>query len=385
MPPDERQDGFERLGQEARRSFCMAKDGEAITPEVAQALLGEIQDWRRDHTTSDGRPTPWKHVAELVGIQASTLGELVAGKYKGNVENQLRAIDRFLAEDRERAGRFDVCQHAEITLTRKIFGVIRAGIRNNSMPVVIGPPGSGKSVHARAFAADRGGVVLIRPDETFNGSRGVSHLLCQAIEGLRATLHKPHPQRLAALRSYLQRHRNLVIVVDEAQQLVADGLTCLRNLHDTSDPEGRRGTPIIFFGDEAFYRLIVKGRSGERSPIAPQLTRRMYPIFDIARDGADGEGGAVFSVDDLVRILRNDRVRVVTPEGVRWLARLANTPGYGLLGFAIAVLRMAFDIATKTPVDVSDLVAALRMSIGPRAMEEVDEAAGGELLRKAAG
>ena len=190
MSNGEHKDGFERLGQDARVEYRMVREDQPITPELQRALIGELQDWRRDNTT-DGKPTPWKKIAELVGIPHSTLTEVVSGKYKGNVENQLRKIDPFLAEDRERAGRFDVRQHAEIGLTRKIFGVIRAGMRNNSMPVIIGEPGSGKSVHARAFANDRGGVVLIRPDETFCNARGVSHLLCQAIEGLRNMLYKP--------------------------------------------------------------------------------------------------------------------------------------------------------------------------------------------------
>ncbi|HUU97358.1 MAG TPA: ATP-binding protein [Phycisphaerae bacterium] len=386
MPPESRQDGFERLGQDARRSFLMAKDGEPITPELDKALIGELQDWRRDHTTKDGRPMSWKRLAELIGgkdhVPHSTLSEIVSGKYKGDRNKYLRMIDRFLAEDRERAGRFDVRQHAEIGLTRKIFGVIRATIRNNSMSLIVGEPGAGKSVHGRGFAADRGGVIVICPDETFNNARGVSHLLCQGIDGLRNMLQKPHPKRLAAVQSYFRQHRNLVIVVDECQQLTAEGLTCLRNLHDKSDPEGQRCTPIIFFGDEHFYRLLVKSRNGERSPIAPQLTRRIFPVFDIKRDGADDDGN-VFTVEDIVRIIRNERVRVVTSDGTKWLTRLANVHGWGSLGFAIAVLRMAFDISTKIPIDVPELVAALRMSIGPRAMEEVDEAAGGELLQKA--
>jgi len=382
MAPEDTRDGFERLGQEARRSFTMVKDGQEITPDLDRALIGELEDWRRDHTTRDGRPTPWKEIAKLVGIPHSTLTEIVRGKYKGNRAKYLRAIDLFLAEDRERAGRFDVQQHAEIGLTRKIFGVIRAAIRANSMALIVGPPGSGKSVHARAFAADRGGVVVIRPDETYNNARGVTYLLCQAIEGLRQTLHKSHPKRLVAIRSYLQKHRNLALVVDECQQLTSEGLSCIRNLYDTSDPEGRRCTPVILFGDERFYRLLVSSRNGERSPIAPQLTRRIFPVFDIEKDGAEGEGGETFTCEDLVRIIRNDRHRVLTSDGVRWLTRLANVSGYGSLGFAIAVLRMGFDIASKEILNVDDLRAALKMAIGPRAMEDVDELTGGELLRK---
>jgi hypothetical protein len=283
-----------------------------------------------------------------------------------------------------RRGRFDDRSFATIGITRQILGVINNGVKNNSMPVIIGAPGSGKSIHARAFAADREGVVLIRADQANGDGRGVTELLCQAITPLRPMLDRSHRRRLASIRAYLAKHRNTIIVVDESQKLTRDGLETLRDLHDSSDPDGRRNVPIILFGDESFYKLILKSRAGQRSPIAPQLTRRMYPIFDITKDGAD-DGGRVYSVADVVAMLRNDRLRVVSEAGVAWITKLANTPGYGYLGFGMAVLRMAFDIARGETVEPEDLREALRMAIGPTVAEEIDEACGGELLEVRAG
>lgn len=381
----QRHDALDRLGQDARRDFRLVKDDQPINAELERELLEELEAYRCDNPEREGRPIAYKRLAEMLGIGHTVLTELIGGTYKGNREAQFRKIDQFLSEDRARAGRFNVMGTARITLTNQIHGVIKAGIRYRSMPVVIGEPGSGKSVHARAFATERTGVVLIAADETYNDARGVSYLLCEQIPGLRQSMHKSHPKRAAAVLAWLRKHQSAVIVVDEAQQLTRDGLECLRNLHDKSDPAGRRCVPVVFFGDERFYRLIAQGRAGERSPIAPQLTRRMYPIFDIGEVGAGGGDAGPFTAADIVKIIRNQRVRVVTDGGVQWLTRMANVRGYGSIGMAIAILRMALDISRRDIVDEDDLLAAGRLALGPEVIAAIDQQAGGTLLAVRAG
>jgi hypothetical protein len=376
--------GFERLAERSRVDARMRKDNEAYTEEQQHALLSELRDYRISNRVA-GKPMPWKKVAELVGLPESTLSEVMKAGYKGDTEKCLRLIDQFLADERVRRGRFDDRSFASTSLTRQIMGVISNGVKNNSMPVIIGAPGSGKTMHARAYAADRDGAILIRIDQSTGDARGVTELLCQAITALRNMLDKHFRRRVTSIKAYLAKHRNTVIVVDEGQKLDRDGLEMLRDLHDSSDPDGRRNVPIIFFADKAFYKLIVRSRAGERSPIAPQLSRRMYPVFDIERDGADDDG-VVHTAEDIAAILRNDRLRVVSEAGVKWLVRLANTPGYGALGFAMAILRMAFDLSRGGDLlDVGALGEALTMALGPEVAEEVDSIAGGELLRRAAG
>jgi hypothetical protein len=247
------------------------------------------------------------------------------------------------------------------------------------MPIVIGPSGCGKSATARAIAIDREGVALIRIDQANGDSRGVTYLLCEA---LKLPAEKTNRKRLATILEFLGKNRNTVVFVDGAQKLNPDGLEVLRDIHDRSDPDGRRNTPIVLFGDSDFYKLIVRARSGEQSPIKPQMTRRMYPVLNLSAEGADGTTGGLFSAEDVVRILRNGRLRPVDSTGIRWLTTLANVEGYGSLGFALAVLRMAVDVASKTPLAVSDLQRALQMLVGPRAVKEVDGQAGGQLLQK---
>ena len=382
--------GFDTLGQQGRVDFRMVKDDHKITPDAAVRIVDDLKAYRADHANAS-KPLSWQRLAEMIGIPASTLHEVVKGKYKGERENVLRRIDQFLADDRERAGRFDFRTHAQIGLTRKVFGVIRAGIRHNWMPVIIGSPGVGKTAHARAFAADRAGVVMIRADEAHRDDRGVTTLLCNAIDGLRPQINKPHRKRLFEIKGWLRKHGSTVIVIDEAQKLSKAGLEMLRDIHDISDAANRSNVPIIFFGDHRFKQLIERTRVGSTTVIEPQLARRLRPVLDIDKECTIDDDGGLFTADDIVKIVRNDRVRILTSSGVRWIRDLANVDGYGRLGFAIGVLQLAIDISLDPgsreltrPIDVDTLQEALKMTFGESIAIEIDEAASGELLTKTA-
>lgn len=384
--PTDGPEGFDLLGQHDRLEYRMLTDGQPWTEDLDAQLRGELEDWRRDHHRPDGKPAPLSRLAEQLGVSHSVLSEWLAAKYRGDRAHVAQLVDQFLAEDRQRAGRHDFRQHARINLSHKIFGVIQAGITNNTMPVIIGPPGCGKTAHARAFASERSGVLVLRIEDQPADKRQVSRLLCDLIQELRPAKSRPHSQRLDILKSWLRKRRNTVLIVDEAQKLSASGLELLRDLHDGSDPDGHHNLPIVFFGDETFYKLLVRAKSGDASPIAPQMIRRMVPVFDVVKDGGvEGDGSDLYTVADIVAIVRNDRVKLLTRRAAQWLTDLANVPGYGLLGFAMKVLQIACDLRSKRGdkhVDVEHLQMALNMTAGRSIAPEIDQAAGGELLAK---
>lgn len=370
--------GFEVLGTDARVEFRMNKSNKAYTSEDAAALLAELDAYQVSHPRGDGKKLADSAAAEQIGISPSTLSDLKRGQYKADPQRPLSKVDEFLAKERSKEGRFDGRAFAMISIAQKMMGVVNSAMRNNSMAAIIADSGDGKTCFARAFAADREGAVLVRIDEAHADQRGLSVTLCREFK-LGTVV--PHRERTDLLVGYLQKNRNTILLVDEAQKLRADGLEYLRDLHDLSDPEGRRNLPIVLFGDATFYRLIVKARNGEPGPIKPQMTRRLYPVLHVEGDAFQDGDGTLFNVADIAKILRNQRLKVVTDDGVRWLASLANTRGWGSLGFAMVVARMAFDIASKSPVTVADLQAALPMVVGPRSVALIDESAGGTLMR----
>ena len=370
--------GFDTLSQEGRVDYRLRRAGQ-YTDDEGRALMEELAAWRRSHLTPQGKVIPWTGIAGKLGVDPKTFGNFRTGQAGVDRQRFYRLIDIFLGDERAKAGRFDVQAYARTGVARRIWGVIACCIKQSSLAAVIGDPGTGKTVAARAFAADREGVVYVRMDESSGDARGVTDALWRAF-GRGGT--PSHRARLAGLIKHLRTLRTAVILIDEAQKLKADGLEVIRDIHDASDPDGRRCVPVVFFGDRGFLRLIVRARSGEPGAIRAQLSRRLYPVFELASLAGQDGGEPLFSGEDLVKILRNDRLRVVTDAGVRWLCSLANTPGYGSLGFGVAVARLAFDIARETPVGVEDLRRALAMAIGPRAVEDLDHTAGGELLRR---
>ncbi len=387
QPPTEGH-GFEALHQQGRVDYRMVKDDQEITAELRRQIIDDLKAYRDDNPLSAGKPLSWQRLAEMIGLPPSTIHNIRHDTYKGNRDAVLRKIDQFLADEREKRGRFEFRAHAQIGMTGKIFGTIRTGIRRNWMPVIIGSPGVGKSAHVRAFAADRGGVVIIRPDEAHRDDRGVTILLCNAIDGLRPQVHAPHRKRLLEIKGWLRKHGSTVLVIDECQKLNRAGLEMLRDIHDISDASGRRGIPIILFGDHRFKQLIEASRADAKTVIEPQLARRLKPVLDIDAECALDEDGGLFTVEDIVKIVQNERVRILAPRAARWLRDLANVVGYGRLGFALDVLKLAIDISlppggapklTKL-IDVDVLQEALEMTFGKSVAIVIDEQAGGELL-----
>jgi len=367
----------------------MIKDDQPFTAELERQLIDDLKAYRQDNPRN-GQPLAWGRLANMIGVSQATLVEFAKSKYRGDKKAVALKIARFLAEDRERAGRFDFRSHAQISITEMIFGTIKSGIRRNTMPVIIGSPGTGKSAHGRAFAVDRGAVIVITADPANRNDRAVTRMLCSAIDPLRQFYTAAHHKRKTEIMTWLRKHGSTVIVVDEAQQLDRDGLEMLRSIHDQSDPTSRRRIPIIFFGDHDFYKLLAKGRAGQRSTICAQLARRMSPVLDIDRDCQLDDDGTIYTAEDVIKIVRNNRVRLLTGRAVRWLRDLANVHGYGRLGFALDVLGQAIDIIVPAesklakPIDVDTLQEALEMTLGRSVAIEIDQAAGGELLTKTA-
>lgn len=387
--PSAKDGGLDKIAQHGRVDYRMVTEDQKLTDDVRRQIIEDVCAYRDDNGHSN-QPLAWGRLAELIGIAQGTLVDVVKAKYKGDSDKILRKIDQFLSDDRARAGRFDFRSHARIGITEAIFGAIRSGIRLNTMPVIIGEAGDGKSVHARAFASDRGGVILIRPDQGHVNDRGVTKLLCNAIDGLRPSIHLAHNKRIFAIKDWLRKHGTSVIVVDEAQKLSRDGLEMLRDIHDLSDLSGRRNVPIVFFGDHDFKKLIFATRAGARSPISPQTARRMRPVLDIEADCRTNERGSVFTVEDVVRIVRNNRVKLLTTRAARWLRDLANVSGWGRLGMAMGVLQLAIDINVSPgaelaePIDVEHLRDALEQTFGKEIALVIDDAAEGALLEKTA-
>lgn len=157
------------------------------------------------------------------------------------------------------------------------------------MAVVIGPPGVGKSVALRQFAAGHGyevgarlrteGIYVAVTPDCANSLRRSLEKVLHAIIGYRPG---GHPFDKLDIECSLQSGP---IVVDEAQYLNAAALDAFRTIWD------RTGTPFVFAGNRTFGDRFDRERHGALAQFASRIGAPLA-IEAIQRGDVDAIGAA---------------------------------------------------------------------------------------------
>lgn len=372
MVPQDDLSGFDQLAQEARKDARMLSPDKPLNERdidrVRQAALQYIESRK---IKSKGRYSRDDFRAELGPVKVtkhkppkrmplSSLSEFLNGNRLCN-EFYIRRIDEFLAGETTRSESLQT-EFVEIRLATQVFSAIECARSMGSIGLVVAEPGDGKTAIARAFRATKDNVVLVTAQEKAGHAAEVVKLLYEGM-GLRGA--NTFAARRDAVRDRMHRNRSLCILVDEAQKLKPSGLEMLRDLHDGSDDTGEGGVAIVLFADHDFYRLVQRSRYGMTSPIKPQLTRRIYPVFDSKQYGGKGKRKRMlYTEQDIARILRNQKLRLVTEDGIRFLTKVANIRGHGSLGTALVLCKLAYTLAEASrgnAIEIKDLRNAMDM------------------------
>lgn len=375
LPPG--RTGFDALTDAARREYRVNRTDAPYTDAQLGRLRQDLLDHRCNTRDRRGKVRSWEWLSDNIGVAASTLNQWAHGKYEGDDQRLARRVDEYLADEQARKGRLAIGGYRNIANAGKALAVMQAAVRDNEIAAIIGPSGCGKTEVMFAFASQRSGALALTIGENSATAAGVTTLLLQTVfaadgQDASGVPRNDNARRWSLLLDYFRRNRSAVLLVDEAQKMHKRGLEVLRDLHDQSDPARERRLPIILFGDARFYRLILASRAGRSCVVEPQLARRITYCYDYERDGAATPGGPeMFTAEDLVQVLRNDRLRLVDAEGLRYLTRLANVPGEGHLGLVVSVVRKAAAITRQTPFSLDVLRAALRMTPSRRLAEEL--------------
>lgn len=371
-PDDRGQDAptaMDVFRKDARVEARMLRDGQAITKKLRDALVSDLQAYRDAHLVG-GKPMSLAKLSDLIGVSSSVLSEWLKEAYKGDDDRICRLVDQFLAREDQQGKSTKIRAFTPIrVVVEVIMAAVTQCITRRSIGVVTGEHGSGKTSFLLWYAERHEGAVLITCN---NLDRDQKFIVDELHKVLKIGTYARHArQKMREIVAYLQSHKNTIIVVDECQKLTPDALETLRSIHDLSDPQGERNCPIILFGDEHFYALVVRSRGGERTPISPQITSRMFPVISLERHGlqtaGDGQAvpGSVYTKDDIEAIVRNQRLRLVRPDAIAWVVRLANIHKHGRLRLAARVLEIAIDIKSGAQVTIADLQASLDMFLGP--------------------
>jgi hypothetical protein len=375
MTSDERPEGCQdggslmaQFGTEARFDARMLDANKQITDAQRSAVIRELEAYR-SRNPIDGQPMSIDKLRKLIGVAKNTLDQVIKGKYPADPDAVIRKIDAFLAHEEQQGKRTNIRGFQKIKITALIVGAINQAILRRSIAAITGGSGSGKTTHATWFKGQHEGAILITARD---GDSDWKFIVDKLHEALKLGTYARHArQKLREIEAFLQSHQNTVIIVDESQKLTNDALETLRSLHDASDPEGQRNVPVVLFGDETFFKTITKSRGGQRTPLSPQITSRMFPVVSLEAHGIerddDGQAvpGTVYTREDIERIVKNQRLRLVKGDAIGWTVRIANLYGWGRLRLAARVLEIAIDTKLGAMVTIPDLLAALDLFIGP--------------------
>ncbi len=362
-------DILKQLEEDARRiRVARTLPKGPLKPDLMYQVIEDFEAIRKEHQLS------YVQVAKEMGISTSMLSTVKhahEGEWVGDLEKLVRQINSWLEQHMRRRTAPMPGGFIETRAAKDMLTVARQAIATNTIGLIYGPSGVGKTMALQALQATYAGSMLIRVRQSARTPAGIA-------KRLTAQLRINRPGRtLFDMQDAITRHlegSNRLLMVDEAHQVIRTGLEFLRDIHDET------GIPMLFAGTRE-----IDDKVSDFSEWAGQLNRRVGLRADIvARVGGPGGGGKgeqpLFTVEEIVQIFQSDQVRF-TADGAMLMTRLANVIGHGCLGLCDKVVRIAaMTREAKTAVrngngiDARLLLAVVREMNGELVASELDKA-----------
>lgn len=372
---------MDRIRMDARIEARMLKTDQPITAAQKAALIDDIKDYRKAHGKG-GAPMTWDKLGRHVGVAGSQLSRVCSGSYDADPEPILRKIDEFLAREEKSGRRVNIREFVVNKLVEDMLAHVNLAVERRTIGVICAENGDGKTEFAKWFEEQHEAAILITATPTNCDRRFIIHAIHAKLQdmgsrrfknkkvgdssdGSLTALCRTPREKERWIIDYLTSHTNVIVLIDEAQNLVLDGLEQARSFHDLSDSGGQRKVPFILFGDQDFYKGVRNAQGGGRQPFSKQMLGRMFPFYfaeiDSIETDEEGDPSAdiVFTRADIERIVKQSRLRLFRPEAIAFAVKLANLHGRSRLRMAVRALEMALDLKKGPQATLQDMKNAL--------------------------
>jgi len=361
----------------------MAKNDQPLDAQARAEIIQAVNLHKTDAGTTN------RQIAKQISRSEGVVSAVLTGTYRGKTDAVLRELDQMLQDARKRAKAPKRGSFVRIQLAKEIYSVAETAVRLNTIGVVYGPAGCGKTITLRAIAAERRNSAYLVIDDTW--SRGALAEALAAEIGV-AQRSARTSRNIAKINTRL-RGSNRLILIDEAQHLDKEGLNMLRQIHDETE------VPMLWGGTPSLYDLLMDGK-GDRKRGAT-IYSRVGIIHDLTERATD-RGQPLYTVDDVCRVFDSMQLRVhgggkpirLSADAKDWLFRVANliTTGGddGGLRVCVNAIRVAvYAHQTQTELAKTGVLTAAMLWRMNRQLLGVgiakDLKAQADLARKAAG
>lgn len=193
-------------------------------------------------------------VAKELGISKATLSLFLSGSYTGNNEELAKVAEQFMnmgAARQATAKAPEIC--LQVGNTVEIEEKARIAHVQNTIVLVYGPAGCGKTTALEHYAQSNNGVIYVQADVTTNSPRCILKLILSAlgeqVKGSSADMMRFLLDKLT--------DTNRLLIIDEAQHLTEKSFDTLRAIND----KARIG--IVYAGNPSILKRMY-GRQEEK-------------------------------------------------------------------------------------------------------------------------
>ena len=298
-------------------AWTLPNDGPLSDTQRGQALEN-FDAYRRRHdlTIAD--------VARQVDTpRASTIRELLKNVYRENADDHVRTLNNWVEQHARQQAVKLKGNFVETKVALDVLHVARLVRENQTMGMVVGPAGIGKTRCAQALHETYVGAVLITVGLGAHNPKGFTSALAEqlGVRGMGAlrsqfTFRSQTERVIARLQG-----SNRLLIIDEAHKLNGDALELIREIHDAT------GCPVFMLATKDLHDRIRR----TSDPDHGQLFSRVDIMWPLTKGRDTGAGGRpLFSIDEIRKLYEQTPIRL-SADAAKYLQDVANELGAGSL------------------------------------------------------
>ncbi len=279
----------------------------------------------------------------------STIRELLKGVYRENADEHVRTLNNWVEQHARQHAVKLKGKFVETRVALDILRVARLVRENQTMGMVVGPAGIGKTRCAQALNETYVGSVLVTVRFGAYNPRGFTSVLAEqlGVRGMGALKSQfTYRSQLERVIARLDGSGRLVII-DEAHKLHNDALELVREIHDAT------GCPVFMLATKDLQDRIKR----TADPDHGQLFSRVDVMWPLTKGHDVGAGGRpLFTIEEVRKLYEQTPIRL-SPDAARYLQDVANELGAGSLRRCRVLLVNAARRARKrTGIDAESTV-----------------------------
>lgn len=246
--------------------------------------------------------------AELLGVNAGALSQLLAHTYAANPARQFEKIAAYFAVKDETAQSWKTVDYVDTYISTAAYDVLRLCQARGGISIICGDAGIGKTKAVEKYVKDHPtNAFMVTVNECFARSKPLLGLIAD-------TIGAPHEKSMDGLwRSIVGKLSDgMILIIDESQNLSMKTVDMLRSFSDYFEARGQTvGICLVGnaetagkFGSRASALTQVKNRTKYTATFVSAKIQYsdIVKLFPNYRPGTDD-----MAIDFLLRIARTDQ------------------------------------------------------------------------------